>query len=407
MAMAGDPQLMRAILAQAVTEILHIDPAVLMMSPRHATAAGPVGCIIISFEQLLDLAEKLFSLSFSFATGALAMGGGGMHQRRRALLSEAIEELLQATRAEGGEKTTVQWYRKRLTRFLKSVGDRDIGTIEAANIRAFLLSLYEAGHLSEDYIEGFDRAIRRLFNWCEAEDLVEKNPMRRIKTRRQGDPPIRFALWSDVERLLETTAPGALDDLRDRAIMFVLYDTGCRVGALCALCCEDVDLENRLIRLNEKKTRKVYARPISQPVAEALRVWLEARPSPPAGALFISLATNTKGQPLTTTGVAQMLKRRARQVGCTGPVHPHSFRHAFARDYLLSGGDIATLCELMGHSSILVTKKYYARFELKELQEKHERYSPVAWRLRCAGEKSDLGMHARPAMQPAHPENRV
>ena len=78
-----------------------------------------------------------------------------------------------------------------------------------------------------------------------------------------------------------------------------------------------------------------------------------------------------------------MLKRRAKQAGVKGHVNPHSFRHAFARDYILSGGDLATLSQLMGHSSILVTKKYYARFNVKELQEKHARHSPVAWRLGC------------------------
>lgn len=53
-------------------------------------------------------------------------------------------------------------------------------------------------------------------------------------------------------------------------------------------------------------------------------------------------------------------------------------RHAFAREYILNGGDLATLADILGHSDVTVTKQFYSTFQFSELQEKHQRYSPVA-----------------------------
>ena len=73
-----------------------------------------------------------------------------------------------------------------------------------------------------------------------------------------------------------------------------------------------------------------------------------------------------------------MLRRLARKAGITGPVNPHSFRHGFAREYLLSGGDLATLADLLGHSDVQVTWQSYAIFRTSELQAKHDKHSPIA-----------------------------
>ena len=59
-------------------------------------------------------------------------------------------------------------------------------------------------------------------------------------------------------------------------------------------------------------------------------------------------------------------------------MNPHSFRHAFAREYLLRGGDLASLSRLMGHASVEVTASFYAVFLVSELQEKHAKFSPIA-----------------------------
>jgi integrase/recombinase XerD len=81
---------------------------------------------------------------------------------------------------------------------------------------------------------------------------------------------------------------------------------------------------------------------------------------------------------LKTSGVNQILKRLARRAGITGRFNPHSFRHAFAKQYLMDGGDLATLSDLLGHSDVQVTKSSYSVFITDELARKHAEHSPVA-----------------------------
>ncbi len=72
-----------------------------------------------------------------------------------------------------------------------------------------------------------------------------------------------------------------------------------------------------------------------------------------------------------------MLNRRGKRAGVKGKVNPHAFRHGFAREYILNGGDLASASEIMGHSSLAVTKDFYAMFSIEELREKHDAFSPL------------------------------
>jgi len=163
-----------------------------------------------------------------------------------------------------------------------------------------------------------------------------------------------------------------LADVRDTAIILFLLDTGCRAGGLCGLRVDDLRLEAGLALVYEKggKSRYVMFNPQT---AEALRAWLAVRPEG-GEAVFVSLKRKTA---LTPSGVWQMLQRRAERAGVEGASNTHAFRHSFAKNYLLSGGDLGTLADILGHSSVEVTKAYYGVFTLQELQEKHRRHSPI------------------------------
>jgi site-specific recombinase XerD len=104
---------------------------------------------------------------------------------------------------------------------------------------------------------------------------------------------------------------------------------------------------------------------------------LEIRPTDQGDWLFVSqsLSHKRRGR-LETSGVAQVLKRRAKDAGIKGPCNPHSFRHFFAREFLLAGGDLGTLADLMGHEDVQTTK-IYAIFTVQELKEKHAKHSPL------------------------------
>jgi integrase/recombinase XerD len=305
-------------------------------------------------------------------------------------LLDAIEALCIATWADGRSDRTVSSYRQKLKSLAAFLGDVAVESVTVNDLRRYVASLRDtttlyadhprreerAGALSEWTIASQVRNVKRLFNWLEAEGVIEVNPARRIRTPTPRRDTPKGAAREDFLALLETTEEGGVIDLRDRAILFFLADTGCRVGGLCGLQLHDVDLVHRLAAVREKGGR-VRLAPFTNTTARALREWLTVRPENKGEWFFVGLGNRSHDR-MNPNGVAKMLDTRKKRAGVMGPVNPHSFRHAFAREFLIDGGDIGILSDLMGHSTITVTKDFYGIFTVAELQKKHAQHSPIA-----------------------------
>ena len=306
------------------------------------------------------------------------------------LLSEAIEALAVATLADGRSERTAGDYRQKLHALLVFLGDRDAANVTADDLRRFLVDLRTrptryTGHparaemasgLSPASIAGYVRAVKRLFAWLVEEGTATTNPARRIKTTKlaRGEPKAYHA--EDFPRLLAATAGAEPVQVRDRALLLFLADTGVRAAGLAGLRLADMDLDGMTAKVTEKgsKARRV---PFSEPTAAALRAWLAVRPDIAGGWLWVNMGRRGAGH-LTADGVGEVLRRMKARAGVEGPVNPHSFRHGFAREYLLNGGDLATLADLLGHSDVAVTWQHYAIFRTAELAAKHDKHSPIA-----------------------------
>jgi site-specific recombinase XerD len=125
-----------------------------------------------------------------------------------------------------------------------------------------------------------------------------------------------------------------------------------------------------------EKGDKHRAVPFTRYTADLLAKWLAVRP-PEAEYVFCSTGGVFAGEAMTVYTLNQILKRLAKKAGVKGRCNPHSFRHAFARQYLLNGGDLGTLSALMGHASVDTTVRNYARFADAELAALQERFSPL------------------------------
>lgn len=300
------------------------------------------------------------------------------------VLSEAIEALVVATIADGRSAITAADYRQKLGYLLAFLGDMDVSEVTVTDLRRYVAdmrgrdTLYtghgfrheHAGGLATATLATRIRAMKRLFKWLYEEGQISDNPARRIQIPRlaRGEQPKAIS-DADLQRLLKAVAGSA----RDTALVLFLADTGCRRGGLVGLRLSDLDLGNGRAWVTEKgnKRRAVF---LSGLTVSALQAWLVVRP--PAGNSFVWLSETT-GEPLTGDGVAQTLRRLGKRAGCTGPHGAHSFRHGFARQWILSGGDMGTLADVMGHADVQTTFKAYAVFTQDELQAEHAKHSPV------------------------------
>ncbi len=144
---------------------------------------------------------------------------------------------------------------------------------------------------------------------------------------------------------------------------------------MCGLTVDALDLRLRRASVVEKgsRGRLVYFTEIT---ASVLELWLSVRPAVKSNALFLA---DRGGRPLGPDGVRRMLERVGERAGVKGRMNPHSFRHAFARSFLRNGGNLAALGRLLGHApGSPVTAGYYAVWDVRELREYHDRFSPLA-----------------------------
>lgn len=305
-------------------------------------------------------------------------------------LSEAIEALAIATISDGRSLRTVGDYRQKLGTLLAFLGDVPIDQIAAADLRRWIVELRMRGRrwldhphrppteggLSQASVAGYVRAAKRLFSFLHEEELIAANPARRIKGSKpkRGEP--KGISREDLRLLLRATAGDTPNQIRNHALIMFLADTGCRVGGLVGLRITDLDLDARTALIVEKggKPRRIF---FSDLTAAALQRWLAIRPAAATDHVWIKLG-RSHGEVMTTQAVREMLRRLKASAGVTGPCNPHAFRHGFAREYLLSGGDMGTLADILGHADIATTWQSYAIFRTAELAEKHARHSPIA-----------------------------
>lgn len=303
-------------------------------------------------------------------------------------LSEAVEVFLDAKMADGLALTTINWYRQRLKRLVGFVQDCDLDAVDAMSLRRFLVSLRtqhtlyqdhpyhecEEGKLSPATLNSYTRAIRQFFAWLCREGCLRENPATNIKLPKLPRTPPKDVTTETLQALLQATAGDSAGQRRDRALILFLADTGCRVGGLVGLRLADLDMHERTAVVTEKGSK---SRPVMFTVAtaRALREYLSGRDLDSAW-VFPNLKTGEKMAPSSVNHILVRVRQRAGKDG--ERCNPHAFRHAFARQYILNGGDLATLSEILGHADVGVTKAFYSKFQFRELQVKHRQFSPVA-----------------------------
>ena len=170
----------------------------------------------------------------------------------------------------------------------------------------------------------------------------------------------------EVSRLLDAAAVGGSTDpvvLRDKALLEFMYATGCRVSEAVGTNLDDIDLEEKVVRLMGKgsKQRLVplgsYARNSVVAYLNAGRGELERRSTakvPERRALFL----NKRGKRISRQSVWEIVKTAGERAGITKPLHPHTLRHSFATHLIQGGADVRTVQELLGHASVTTTQTY-------------------------------------------------
>jgi site-specific recombinase XerD len=197
---------------------------------------------------------------------------------------------------------------------------------------------------------------------------VDKTPIP-IRTHQRNSPRSSLSMKTE-ERLPQFLTSKEINELlaslnsdkpvktRDKAILELLYASGIRVSELCRLDLDNIELDERKIRVTGKgsKEREVL---IGIPAEKALRNYiLEAREKLRTGKSKKALFLNYKGDRLAVGWVQKQLKHYASAIGIEKDVHPHVLRHTFATHMLDGGADLRVVQELLGHADLSSTQIY-------------------------------------------------
>jgi integrase/recombinase XerD len=190
------------------------------------------------------------------------------------------------------------------------------------------------------------------------EELVDEDPTASLSPPAKSRKLPRVLTYGEVKRLLESVSGGDPIQLRDRALLEVMYGCGLRASEAVGLDVNDVDLRRSFVRPHGKGNKERIV-PLGREAAAAVKRYLRAgRPelvgSRPVSRLFV----NFRGGPLTRQGLYKVIQRHAAEVGLAGRMSPHTLRHSFATHLLSGGCDLRSVQEMLGHADVSTTQLY-------------------------------------------------
>ena len=253
-----------------------------------------------------------------------------------------------AKTAEGLSPRSIAWYGAILDRLGARFGpERPVDDLTPTELRAWLVDLRTT--LAPISVAGYVRGLRAFGNWLAHDGLAEARALRTLARPRVPHKVMEPLADEDLRRLI------AASDVRDRAIVLLLLDTGLRVSEAAGISLADLRPDGTIKVLGKGARERVV--PVGAATRRAIARVLEGR-APSAG--DAPLFTGAAGGRLTLTGIQQLLRRLRARAGVAGRCNPHTFRHTFAHRYLMNGGDVFTLQRMLGHSSLEMVRRYVA-----------------------------------------------
>jgi site-specific recombinase XerD len=285
------------------------------------------------------------------------------------LLTKTIEHYTNGLYAENKSESTVRIYLLNLNQFKTHVGDLKIGDVTALHVRDFMASRRTKSTYTQH--QAF-RVLRTFFRWCIAEGFIEKYPMANIKAPELEQKVIQTFTREEIQKMLAVCNVKKFIGARNRAIIALFLDTGMREAELVGLTLNDVDFRGGAIKLKGKgrKERIVH---INDKARQSLWKYMLIRDVKcPKTELRLFLSEEMR--PFTLDGLRTTITKIGKAAGVKA--HCHKFRHSCAIIFLRSGGSLATLQHMLGHTNVTTTMRYLTALNSDDVINSHRAHSP-------------------------------
>jgi site-specific recombinase XerD len=285
-------------------------------------------------------------------------------------------------RARNRSPRTIQGYLEALGQLAAHSGTDDITALDRAAIEEWITHVIAApkrakvhGHANSTAAIRF-RQVRAFYSWCVAEEILDVSPMRRMVQPSTVDVPVPVLTDDQLRALIKTCSGTDFEARRDVAIIRLWCEPGSpRVAEMAGLQVDDLELRQSMVTVHGKGGR-IRAIPYGAKTGQAIDRYLRVRSKHRDRAIPALWLSSRHLKPLTSSGLEQMLRRRADRAGI-GHVHPHQLRHSAFHAYEMEGGSQGNAMALFGWRSPAMPLHYGRSARDERAREESRRLSPA------------------------------
>lgn len=262
---------------------------------------------------------------------------------------------------------------KKVILFLRSKGLTGLVDVKEENLEEYVASMKEQ-HFATATVSRNIASIKAFFHFLSQEQLIEKDISNSLKAPKIEKKMPEILTTEEVVKLLEQPSGDSPKEIRDKAMLELLYATGIRVTELITLRISEVNLAMSFIVC--KDAHKERAIPFGMAAKNALIKYMtEAREQMVEDKSSEILFANCSGSPMSRQGFWKLIKYYSKKAGITADITPHTLRHSFAAHLVENGADLRSVQEMLGHSDISTTQ-IYANMNHNRIREVYAKAHP-------------------------------
>lgn len=273
---------------------------------------------------------------------------------------------------------TILSYQRDLIKFahyLQDMGVFDVHKINYTVLNAYMLMM-ESENFAASTISRNIATLKAFFNYLHKQNIIAEDPTPMLKAPKIEKKIPEILTVEEVTLLLNQPSGSSNKEIRDKAMLELLYATGIRVSELISLKLSDVNVSMGYIKCSDGTKERII--PFGSVAKAAMKNYLaSAREAMINTESETILFTNCNGQPMSRQGFWKVLKQYAKRAGIDKDITPHTLRHSFAAHLVENGADLRSVQEMLGHSDVSTTQ-IYAKMTNNRIKEVYAKAHPRA-----------------------------
>jgi site-specific recombinase XerD len=315
-------------------------------------------------------------------------------------LQELIQQYRVSNSVEGKSTYTVEWYTQLLTLFLcylKRNGLLDnLSTFDITTARNYVLYLQQRKklsrypgnsqkNLSPKTVQCHVRTLKAFSSWLFREGFTSENRLTNLKIPKAPSKIIEPLTPEEINKIFRCINKKHPMGMRDLAILILMLDTGLRASEVCSLQLGHLNLEKYYLKVLGKGAKERIV-PFGDYTRTTLNYYINKGRPRLLGKNSDTVFLTADGRPMSVNALKLFFNRLAKSSGISR-LHPHLCRHTFATNYLLNGGDVFSLKEILGHTTLEMVNQYL-HFTTIQISIQHHRFSPMDWLKKQSNDKT-------------------